>query len=137
MKEYYGNKELGNIIRKKRKNLDLTIAELAKILNVTPSRLTLWELGRRKIPNEYEDLLCNILDISQDEMKMKKRQRTILRQHSLNPVEVLKNKNFKKEERFDGEYFMYLKLIMEFFKQNGYELFAKKEKNRYFKKKNS
>ena len=41
MKEYYGNKELGNIIRKKRKNLDLTIAELAKILNVTPSRLTL------------------------------------------------------------------------------------------------
>lgn len=56
---------IGNIIRSKRKEKNLTTAELAKNLNVSPGFINNLENGKSKLLDyEFINNLCNELDVS-------------------------------------------------------------------------
>lgn len=62
------DKDIGNLIKKKREELGFSIRELAKKIDMSPVYLCNIENGKRNLPSDYKLLLiANVLFLSQDE----------------------------------------------------------------------
>ncbi len=57
------NKSLGELIRKKRKEKQMTQGELASLLYVSTNAISKWELGKNSIDAENREKLAELLDI--------------------------------------------------------------------------
>ena len=60
--------KIGNYIRAKRKEMNLTQEQLAEKLNVTNKSISRWENGRTFPDLSLYQPLCNVLDISISEL---------------------------------------------------------------------
>lgn len=58
------NKKIGHRIRSIRQSNELKQGELAKILEIQPSLLSMYELGHREPPVKFLDEFCNYFEIS-------------------------------------------------------------------------
>lgn len=127
----YGTIIQGNIIRNERKRKLMSQKDLAEKMNVDQCNITLWEQGKRRVPEKHVRNLCKILGIS-----LKKFMEPYYKQCEESSIEyfdpkfilssLLNNDKFSDKERFDNEYESYLSIIVKNFKNNGYELIAKK-----------
>ena len=59
------NKSLGELIRKKRKEKQMTQGELASLLYVSTNAISKWELGKISIDAEHRENLPKLLDLQQ------------------------------------------------------------------------
>lgn len=111
------------IIKKKRKEKRMTQQDLADCLGCSIATVGMVECGTRGIGDKNIKKWCDILDIDYNSFILGREDVDIDISY-YNPYKILENKKVVLQERFDGEFKIYLNLLNKEFIKQGYSLVA-------------